>query len=189
MSTNKVTANEARCIGTKIATKAFEHLIEPLWADRRKSAEAAYRATLKDMGVTSDWIVEKFIRAGVFQEADYVAVTFKGDGYCQAVTFKPADGKAGLEIGKYNTAITITDPEAIERDKSLYEQQRPLVMKQTALANELAGQMTGRSVKHIVMQWPEATEIVAEFFHTSNAPSMTHSTPSSASTYLHSLLR
>lgn len=173
MSINKVTATEADCIGTKIATKAFEHLIKPLFVARQKNAEAAYHATLKDMGVTSDEIVEKLIRAHVFREVDFTTVTFKGEGYCEVVTFKPADGKAGLAIGNYNSPIRITDPDACDRDKAVYDQQRPLVVKQGHLAKELAGQMTGRSVKYIVAQWPEAAEFVDEFFHTSTAPSMT----------------
>jgi hypothetical protein len=160
MSVAKIKYYEASDIGNRIADKAFAHLVTPLEDKLNIFLKGRYDALVRDV-IGGDRIAE-LVKAGVLLDNGGAFLKFVGQKEDFTEYLK---GDLVVSPAGYSNAFIIDDEVAFEAYVTLVTPLRALRHKRALLVDELKSQCEGKSAKAVMKAWPEAAQIVADFFH------------------------
>jgi hypothetical protein len=171
MSTKKIKDWEARQIATDIATKAFEHLINPREDALRKVAQGAYDETMTFLHLLNDEYEQKLVDAGVLTRGTFCCVKFVGiecegdENEFLLGGHNEYDHRKGCWITSFpeifpTTGLNVRKQEWNDEFLRLYNDLQPFILKRNALAEEIFKQIDGRTCNYVMKEWPEAAPFV-----------------------------
>ena len=167
MSNKRIESWKAKRIGQAVARKAFAHVTDPLEETLRAALEAAYWQEMTDCGITRkahDALKER--RAYRYQRCELRwlkdDVNFSLAVYPQGYEHNGFGDNTSLphpflfdSLQVQNTAA----PASIEAAMAALD---PWRKKVAAMADEVAAQITDRTVNLVRKTWPEITPFVCE---------------------------
>lgn len=165
MSTKKIKYNDAASISNSMAKKAFEHLTSPLNKELCEITEDTLAIH------TSDIDVKRLVSLGVVNLSTHCDVTINdGTGKEEEVELGSRyyyGDRHDENLEKYPPkylahSISVTDRVAYERIYPIATKYKETIHNRNALANELRGQIEGRTVTYVMKHWPEAIPFVTK---------------------------
>lgn len=193
MSMKRIQKNDAENIALRMATKAFEHLLNPLFKKREDFGKAVYTMTLRNLGLTSEYILKlnnagiiddrenKYqkcvILIGVEQSDDVCEITLGhefyiwGDHFNRGFDTQEEHNEHFPRIYTFNK-LNVIDDVLYEQAEKLQEAIDPLAKKGNALKATLAKQMAGRTCKEVMKEWPEAAPFVIKVMKLDEKPDL-----------------
>lgn len=157
MSSKKISRDNSYTISSKIAEKAFEHLITPLQQQLKELGVEAAKALNAQLDVAQlrqlniigeeneDMTIWVYADESHFSQ-DNRRVTLKGTGWSTSYWYAPRIVDADLHARAFAAA----------------ERLGQLCRQRTALEHELRNQCYGKTVKAALAAWPEAADIISK---------------------------
>lgn len=176
-----IPSHKARFLGSKIASKAMEHVIKPLETERRIRAELAYREAWKRNGISDKSLDRLMLSTEGEGRRNYYecCISFGSDrveypDYWHAerqiaigvdVSEINTEGRKGLERFPFHKFI-IHDQDLIEKFRKSNGAYVQAMAQLHGLRDEMIRQIDGKTVKEVCEAWPEAAEIVCQEMNT-----------------------
>lgn len=164
MSQSKMNSYEASCIAKTIAVKAFAHVLDPLDKEVNFYLYGCYCKIM-----TSERI-EHHVQYGMGEYADKITVKVHvpcADNPSGERTYEEAISSDVLDLCKTSRwgpdFVFFTIEETSEYTR-LCAKRAPWRTHRDELAKELVRQLSGRSAKQSMKDWPEAADIIADHF-------------------------
>lgn len=158
MSKHKISNREAANIAGKIADKAFEHLIEPAEARIQGALSEAY---WKIAGNWDQATIESLTKHSVLHTGNETKI-YVTDGKYRASFNLKGDGLV-TSCG-YGADLIISDADLLDKLQELSNELNQLRVKRNNLEFELVKQISGRTAKSVIENWPEAEAFVKDEF-------------------------
>lgn len=158
MSKSKINNREAASIAGKIADKAFEHLIEPAEARIQGALSEAY---WKIAGNWDQATIESLTKHRVLHTGNKIEI-YVADGKHGASLDLKGDNLVGR--GSYGSDLILSDADLLDKLQELSSELNQLRVRRNNLQFELVKQISGRSAKSVVENWPEAETFVKDEF-------------------------
>lgn len=152
-------------IAKAISTKAFEHLLVPVEKAEHELALRCYLLILKKCG-TDEKTVQKMEKMNLVELSDNAAVTVIDTSGNEARISTYFDGSAERFVcGRWSTPLTLEQNDLYDEATEVLKRKNELLGKRSDLCITLMDQLTNRSTKEAMAEWPEAAGIIAEVMH------------------------
>lgn len=193
----RISKSAAQAIAEKVANAAFEHIVKLIIKRRSDLIIHHYTTFFSSLDIKTLEALDnarsiELIRNSTYLNAILVAEEFKEDeskNYKLRVACNP-DSSAGITTlsSLYSSMPTIYIPlvefEKVKEATAELEAQRA---KHKALVDEVADQITGKSIATVVKNWPEIESFVLECYEIHNPDGMVTPFSSVLSKYLPAL--
>lgn len=181
MSKTRIQDYTAKRIGNAVARKAFAHMTDPLEETLRASLEAAYWQEMQDCGITRaahDALLAR--RAYKYQRCELRwlkdDVGYDLDAYVKGYVYDHRVDNSHLPYLFMFDGLHTKNMDTLVPVKAAFEARQPWAKKIGAMADEIAQQITDRTITVVVKAWPEIAPFVYEILDI-KAPSNTPPTP------------
>lgn len=152
-------------IAKAISDKAFEHLITPAEKAEHELALRCYLLVLKKCGI-DEKTVKKMAKMGLVELAGNAGVTVidtSGNEMKVSTYFEGEDDR--FIVGRWNSPLTLEQSDLYDEATEVLKHKNELYHKRSDLCITLMDQLTNRSTKEAMAEWPEAAGIIAEVMH------------------------
>jgi hypothetical protein len=162
MSATKITSREAWSIAAKISDKAFEHLLDPVNKKLNTLGKEAYEKIIEGIGGES--VAKKLVVYGLAYSTRSVDINVVDANNEILVTYTVENETLIKSNYHHYNKMKLVDGPLYDKIIELDQERDKLLAKCSSLRNTLEHQITGKSTKTVVKAWPEAEEIVNNYF-------------------------
>ena len=182
LSKSRIERYTASRIGQAVARKAFAHMTDPLAETLRAALEAAYWQEMTDCGITRkahDALMAR--RGNKFQRVQLCwkpknDTEYALDAYVKGYVYDHRVDNSHLPYPFLCENLHMQNMDTLVPVKAAFEARQPWAKKIGAMADEIAQQITDRTITVVVKAWPEIAPFVYEIMDI-KAPSNTPPTP------------
>lgn len=146
----------ARNIALAVSQKAFEHLEAPFRESYREVYQACIRKVEDDLGTT----IEKLSTHKLALLARQTSLKITTADGANELYLHIADGEDVWHFNTPYTSTIIKDNALHAKLEAIQAEFSPLLAKKEALTDEIQLQLTNKTFKTILKEWPELTDII-----------------------------
>lgn len=146
----------ARNIALAVSQKAFEHLEAPFRESYREVHQACIRKVEDDLGTTIEKLSTHKLALLVRQTSLKITTA---DG-ANELHLHIDDGEDVWHFNAPYTSTIIKDNALHAKLEAIQQAHAPILRKKEALADEIQLQLTNKTFKTILKEWPELTDII-----------------------------
>lgn len=157
MAATRITKYIAGQIATKIAERAFEHLVLPL--EREKQA-LFHEQLIEIYGLFSENQLDAMEKLGILEYNKHIGIVFIGSDRNEHISCEMP--KKYLTPDNWNNSFKVIGEDRYVRACNLQKRIEDMERRRRAMSKEIEAQITGKTAVKVVELWPEAGEIVKD---------------------------